>query len=90
MKVDRIGTVHLLDVACVSARSKVKRARTTVRGKLLASSSVLSICFGSRVAVQHSFAPFSLTSSALLTAEALQRHHVGTNYVIKLKQPAVH
>ena len=59
-------------------------------GKLLASSSVLSICFGSRVAVQHSSAPFSLTSSALLTAEALQRHHVSTNYVIKLKQPAVH
>ena len=59
-------------------------------GKLLASSSVLNICFGYCVAVQHSSAPFSLTSSALLTAEALQRHHVGTNYVIKLKQPAVH
>ena len=58
-------------------------------GKLLASSTVLSICFGSSVAVQHLFAPFSLTLSALLTAEALQRHHVGTNYVIKLKQPAV-
>ena len=59
-------------------------------GKLLASSTVLSICFGSRVAVQHLSAPFSLTSSARLTAEALQRHRVGTNYVIKLKQPAVH
>ena len=59
-------------------------------GKQLASSSVLSICFGSRIAVQHSFAPFSPTSSALLTAETLQRHHVGTNYVIRLKQPAGH
>ena len=59
-------------------------------GKLLASSTVLSICFGSRVAVQHLFAPFSLTSSARLTAEALQRHHVGTIYAINLKQPVVH
>ena len=59
-------------------------------GKLLASSSVLSVCFGSRIAVQHSSAPFSPTWSAHLTAETLQRHHVGTNYVIKSKQPAVH
>ena len=61
-----------------------------MRGKLLASSSVLSICFGYRVALEHSSAPFSVTSLTLLTTEALQRHHVSTNYVIKLKQPAVH
>ena len=59
-------------------------------GKLLVSSSVLSICFGSHIAVQHSSASFSPTSSAYLTGETLQRHHVGTNYVIKSKQPAVH
>ena len=61
-----------------------------MRGKLLASSSVLSICFGSRIAVQQSPAPFSPALSALLTTETLQRHHVGTNYVIKFKKPAVH
>ena len=59
-------------------------------GKLLASSSVLSICFGSRIAVQHSSSPFSPASSGFLTAETLPRQHVGTNYAIRLKQPAGH
>ena len=56
-----------------------------MRGKLLASSSVLSICFGSRIAVQQSSAPLSPTPSDLLTAETLKLHDVGTNYIIKLK-----
>ena len=59
-------------------------------GKLLASSSVLSICFGSRIAVQHSSSPFSPASSGFLIAETLLRQHVGTNYAIRLKQPAGH
>ena len=59
-------------------------------GKLLVSSSVLSICFGSRIAVQQSSSLFSPTSSRFLTAETLRRQHVGTNYVIRLKQPAGH
>ena len=58
--------------------------------KLLASSSMLSICFGSRIAVQHSCSLFSPASSGFLTAETLPRQHVGTNYVIRLKQPAGH
>ena len=49
-----------------------------MRGKLLASSSVPSICFGSRIAVQQSATPPTSTSSAPLTAETLRRHNVGT------------
>ena len=59
-------------------------------GKLLASSSVLSICFGSRIAVQHSSSPFSPASSGFLTAETLLRQHVGTNYAIGVRQSAGH
>ena len=68
----------------------IKMLHTTKVKQQLASSSVPSICFGSRIAVQQSSAPLSPTPSAFLTAETLQRHHVGTNYVIKLKQPAGH
>ena len=59
-------------------------------GKLLASSSVLSICFGSRIAVQHSSSLFSPASSRFLTAETLLRRHVGINYASGLRQPAGH
>ena len=59
-------------------------------GKQLASSSVPSICFGSRIAVQHSSSPFSPASSGFLTAETLPRQHVGTNYIIGVRQSAGH
>ena len=58
--------------------------KSTVHGKLLASSSVHIICFDSRIAVQQTSALLSPSPSALLTAETLKRHDVGTNYVIKL------
>ena len=58
--------------------------------ELLACSSVLSICFDFLIAVQHLPSPFSVASSGFLTAEALLRLHVGTNYAIKLKQRAGH
>ena len=66
------------DDACVSALSKVNRARKTVLGKLLASSSLPNICFGSRVAMQQSATPPASTPSAPLTSETLRRHVVGT------------
>ena len=58
--------------------------------ELLASSSELSICFDFPIAVQHLPSPFSAASSGFLTAVTLLRLHVGTNYAIKLKQPAGH
>ena len=58
--------------------------KSTVHGKLLASSSVHIICFDSHIAM-HTSAPLSPPQPALLTAETLKRHDVGTNYVIKLK-----
>ena len=58
--------------------------KSTVHGKLLASSSVHIICFDSRIAVQQTSAPLSPPRPALLTAETLKRHDVGINYVIKL------
>ena len=59
-------------------------------GKLLASSSVLSICFGSRIAVQQSSSLFSPASLRFSTAETLPRQHVGTNYAIGVRQSAGH
>ena len=58
--------------------------------KLLTSSSMRSICFGSRIAVQQSSSLFSPASLRFSTAETLPRQHVGTNYAIQLKQPAGH
>ena len=58
--------------------------------KQLASSSVLSICFDFRIAVQHLPSPFSAASSGFLTAETLPRQHVGTNYTIGVRQSAGH
>ena len=59
-------------------------------GKLLVSSSVLSICFGSRIAVQQSSSLFSPASLRFSTAETLPRQHVGTNYAIGVRQSAGH
>ena len=57
-----------------------------MRGKLLASSSQPSICFGFRIAVQlPSTLPFPLLL-AVLTAETLKRHVVGTIHVMKSKR----
>ena len=82
---EEIGSVHLIsiDVACVSGRSKVQRPRKTVCGKFLASSSVLSICFGSRIAVKQSSAPLLSSPLDLLTGETLKLHVVGPNYMIE-------
>ena len=84
-QVSRIADVLQRTKGDVSELIDPPMGKTTVRGKLLASSSVPSICFGSRIAVQQSSAPLSPTPSAFLTAERLKRHDVGTNYVIKLK-----
>ena len=57
-----------------------------MRGKLLASSSQPSICFGFRIAVQLPSTLPSPSLPAVLTAETLKRHDVGTIHVIKSKQ----
>ena len=55
-------------------------------GKLLASSSQPSICFGFRIALQlPSTLPFALLL-AVVIAETLKRHVVGTIHVMKSKQ----
>ena len=59
-------------------------------GKLLASSSVLSICFGSRIAVQQPSLLFPWHFEVLLTAETLPRQRVGANYIIGVRQSAGH
>ena len=58
----------------------MKRARTTVRGKLLSSSSLPSICFNSRIVVQQSATPPASTPMVNLTADTLKRHNVGTKF----------
>ena len=51
-------------------------------GKLLVSSSVLSICFGSRIAVQRPSLLFPWHFEVLLTAETLPCQRVGANYIV--------
>ena len=89
-QVSRISDVLQRTKDDVSELIDPSMGQTTVQGKLLASSSVHIICFGSRIAVQQTSAPLSPSPSALLTAETLKRHDVGTIYVVKSKQPAVH
>ena len=59
-------------------------------GKLLASSSVLSIRFGSRIAVQRPSLLFPWHFEVLLTAEPLPRQRFGANYIIGVRQSAGH
>ena len=83
-QVSRIVDVLRRTKCDVSELIDPSKGKTTVQGKLLASSSVHIICFGSRIAVQQSSASLSPSPSALLTAEALKRHDVGSKYVIKM------
>ena len=83
-QVSRIADVLQRTKDDVSELIDPSMGKTTVHGKLLASSSVHIICFDSRIAVQQTSAPLSPSPSALLTAETLKRHVVGIKYVFKL------
>ena len=79
-QVSRIAHVLQRTTDDISELIDQSLGKSTVHGKLLASSSVHIICFDSRIAMQQTSAPPSPTLPAFLTAETLRRHYVGTIY----------